>query len=128
MDAGQLIKEVSEHTDVFIATLEWGTEDGLEALKVVPNQYYKWVNIFSQEQITRLPEHTKYDHRIKLIKVAEAPWGPLYGRSEQELQELRAWLARQVAGGKSVKSSSSAGATILLVGKPDGSFCLCIDY
>ena len=88
MDAGQLIKEVSEHTDVFIATLEWGTEDGLEALKVVPNQYYKWVNIFSQEQITRLPEHTKYDHRIKLIKGAEAPWGPLYGRSEQELREL----------------------------------------
>ena len=67
MDAAQHIKEVSEDTDVFVATLEWRTEDGLEVLKILPDQYRKWANIFSQEQTTRLPEHTKYDHRIKLI-------------------------------------------------------------
>ena len=48
--------------------------------------------------------------------------------SEQELRGLREWLDRQVAAGKIVKSSSSAGAPILLVGKPDGSFPLCVDY
>ena len=79
-------------------------------------------------QTTRLPEHTKYDHRINLIEGAEALWGPLYGMSEQELRELREWLDRQVAAGKIVKSSSSAAAPILLVGKPDDSFRLCVDY
>ena len=63
-----------------------------------------------------------------MIEGAEAPWGPLYGMSEQELRGLREWLDRQVAAGKIVKSSSSAGAPILLVGKPDGSFRLCVDY
>ena len=128
MDAAQLIKEVSEDTDAFVATLEWRTEDGLEVLKILPDQYHKWANIFSRKQTTRLPEHTKYDHRIKLFEGAEAPWGPLYGMSEQELRGLREWLDRQVAARKIVKSSSSAGAPILLVGKPDGSFRLCVDY
>ena len=48
--------------------------------------------------------------------------------SEQELRGLREWLDQQVAGGKVVKFSSWAGAPILLVRKPDGSFCLCLDY
>ena len=92
MDAAHLIKEVLEDTDVFVATLEWRTEDGLEVLKILPDQYHKWANIFRQEQTTRLPEHTKYDHRIKLIKGAEAPRCPLYGMSAQELRGLREWL------------------------------------
>ena len=128
VDAAQLIMEVSEDTDVFVAILEWRIKDGLEVLKILPDQYHKWANIFSQEQTMRLPEHTKYDHRIKLIEGAEAPWGPLYGMSEYELRELREWLDRQVAAGKIVKSSSSTGAPILLVGKPDGSFRLCVNY
>ena len=70
----------------------------------------------------------KYDHHIKLVERAEAPWGPLYGMTEQELRGLREWLDRQVAAGKDVKSSSSAGAPILLVEKPDGLLRLCFDY
>ena len=109
VDAAQLIKEVSEDNDVFVATLEWRTEDGLEVLKILPDQYHKWANIFSREQITRLPEHTKYDHRIKLMKGEEAPWGPLSGMSEQELRELREWLDRQVAAEKIVNLAPPQG-------------------
>ena len=79
-------------------------------------------------QTSKLPDQTKYDHRIKLVEGAEALWGPLDGMTEQELRGLREWLDRQVAAGKIVKSSASAGAPILLVGKPDGSFRLCVDY
>ena len=48
--------------------------------------------------------------------------------SEQELRGVREWLDKQVAAGKITKSNSSAGAPILLVKKPDGSFRLCVDY
>ena len=41
VDATQLIKELSEDTDVFVASLEWRREDGLEVLKILLDQYYK---------------------------------------------------------------------------------------
>ena len=59
---------------------------------------------------------------------AEAPWGPIYEISEQESQGLREWLDKQVAASKITESNSSAGASILLVKKPDSSFRLCVDY
>ena len=128
MDEAQLVKEVQDCTDAFVATIEERSEDGLEVLKVLPVEYYKWASIFSREQTNKLPSHSSYDHRIKLVEGVEAPWGPLYGISEQELRGLREWLDKQVAAGKITKSNSSAGAPILLVKKPDGSFCLCVDY
>ena len=128
MDEAQLVKEVQDCTDAFVATIEWRTEDGLEVLKVLPMEYHKWASIFIRQQTNKLPSHSGYDHHIKLVEGAEAPWGPLDGMSEQELRGLREWLDTQVAAGKITKSNSSAGAPILLVKKPDGSFHLCVDY
>ena len=73
MDEAQLVKEVQDYTDAFVATIEWRTEDGLEVLKVLPVEYHKWASIFSREQTHKLPSHSGYDHRIKLMEGAEAP-------------------------------------------------------
>ena len=128
VDEGQLVMEVQDCTDAFVATIERRTEDGQEVLKVLPVEYHKWASSFSREQMNKLPSHSGYDHRIKLVEGAEAPWGPLYGMSEQELNGLREWLDKQVAAGKITKSNSSAGAPILFVKKPAGSFRLCVYY
>ena len=89
VDKAQLIKEVQDCTDAFIATIEWRTEEGLEVLEVLPTKYHKWVGIFHREQTNKLPEYTKYDHKITLVEGTEAPWGPLYGMTEQELRGLQ---------------------------------------
>jgi len=42
-------------------------EDGEDIkIKILP-EYRHYAEIFSQEKINTLPEHTKYDHRIDLI-------------------------------------------------------------
>ena len=128
MDEAQLVKEVQDCTDAFIATIECRTEDRLEVFKVLPVEHHKWASIFSREQTNKLPSHCAYDHRIKLVEGAEAPWGPLYGMSEQELRVLREWLDKKVAAGKITKSNSSAVAPILLVKKHDICVHLCMDY
>ena len=69
----QLVKEVQDCTDAFVATIEWRMEDGLEVLKVLPVEYHKWASIFSREQTNKLPNHSGYDDRIKLVEGAEAP-------------------------------------------------------
>ena len=74
---------------------------------------HQWASIFSRQQRNKLPIHSGYDHRIKLVEGAEAPWGPLYEMSEQELRGPREWLDKQVAAGKITKSNSSAGTPIL---------------
>ena len=89
VDEAQLIKEVQQDTNDFVPTLEWRTEDGLEVLKVLPVQYHKWASIFSREQTNKLPSHTSYYHKIKLVEGAEAPWGPLYGMTKQKLKGLQ---------------------------------------
>ena len=92
MNEAQLVDQVQDRTDAFVATIKWRTEDGLEVLKVLPVKYHKWASIFSQVQTNELRSHSGYDYRIKLREGAEAPWGPLYGMSEQELWGLREWL------------------------------------
>ena len=41
MDEAQLVKEVQDCTEAFIATIEWRIEDGLEVLKVLLIEYHK---------------------------------------------------------------------------------------
>ena len=127
VDEGQLVKEVQDSTDAFVAIIEWRTKDGLEVLKDLHIEYHKWASIFSQEQTIKLPCHSGYDHCIKLVEGAKVPCGLRYGMSEQEIRGLREWLDKQVAASKITKSNSSVGAHIILVKKLDGSFRLCVD-
>ena len=49
VEEAQLVREVQDCTDAFVATIEWRTEDGLEVLKVLPVEYENWASIFTQE-------------------------------------------------------------------------------
>ena len=58
VNEAQLDKKVHYCIDAFVATIEWGIEDGLEVLKVLPVEYYKWAGIISREQINKLPPYS----------------------------------------------------------------------
>ena len=85
-------------------------------------------DIFSEENIHALPEHSKYDHKIELEPGMTPPLGPIYPLSESELRVLRKYLDKMLASGKIVRSTSPAAVPILFVPKPDGTLWLCIDY
>ncbi|CUS06627.1 unnamed protein product, partial [Tuber aestivum] len=55
-------------------------------------EYKDFGDIFSQERIDTLPEHTKYDHRIDLIPGSTPPFGPIYPISEKERKALREFI------------------------------------
>jgi hypothetical protein len=91
-------------------------------------EYWPWALVFSEEEIGKLPEHSKYDHEINLLPGATAPFGPIYPLSERELEALRDYLKPNLDSGKVRRSNSSAGAPIIFVPKKDGSLRLCVDY
>jgi len=103
-------------------------EDGEDIkIKILP-EYRDYADIFSQEKINALPEHSKYDHRIDLIPEAKLPDGPIYPLSKKELDALWDYIREMEDHGKIRSSSSRIGAPILFVPKPDGTLRLCVDY
>jgi len=84
-------------------------------------------DIFSQERINALPEHTKYDHHVDLVPDAKLPDGPIYPLSKV-LDALWEYIKEMEDHGKIRRSSSPIGAPTLFVPKPDGTLQLCVDY
>ncbi len=76
-----------------------------------------------------LPENTGInEHAIKLINKKQPPYGPIYALSPVELETLKAYIETHLKTGFIWPSKSPTGAFILFDKKPDGSFCLYMDY
>jgi len=103
-------------------------EDGDDIKFKILSEYQDYADIFSQERINALPEHTKYDHRVDLVPVAKVPDGPIYPLSKKELDALWDYIKEMEDHGKIRRSSSPIGAPILFVPKPNGALRLCVDY
>jgi len=103
-------------------------EDGEDIkIKILP-EYRDYADIFSQEKMNALPEHSKYDHRINLILEAQLPDGRIYPLSKKELHTLWDYNREMEGHGKITRSFSPIGAPILFVPKPDGTLRLCVNY
>ena len=75
-------------------------EDGEDIkIKILP-EYGDYADIFSQEKINALREHSKYHHRIDLIPEAILPDGPIYPLSMKELESLWDYIREMEDHGK----------------------------
>ena len=94
----------------------------------LPEYYREWASVFSEEEINKLPEHSPWDHEIKLIEGSTPPYGLIYPFNKMELAVLREYINKQMAVGKIRLLKSPAGSPILFVPKADGTLRLCVDY
>lgn len=100
----------------------------------LPAHYHQYLDVFSMKEAERLPPHRpEIDLRIKLEKdkngrEKEAPWGPLYNMSREELLVLRKTLIDLLDKNWIRVSRSSAAAPVLFAHKPGGGLRFCIDY
>ena len=127
MTEEQMLREPRDQVHVFGLAV-YHDEDGEDISLRLIDHYKDYADIFSEEKIHALPEHSKYDHKIELEPGTTPPFGPIYPLSESELRVLRKYLDEMLASGKIVRSTSPAAAPILFVPKPDGTLRLCIDY
>jgi len=123
----QMLREPKDQVHVFGLAV-YHDEDGGDISARLVDYYKDYADIFSEEKIHALPEHSKYDHKIELEPGTTPPFGPIYPLSESELRVLRKYLDEMLASGKIQRSTSPAAAPILFVPKPDGTLRLCIDY
>ena len=127
MTEEEMLREPKEQRHVFGVAV-FHDEDGEDISLRLIDHYKDYADIFSEEKIHALPEHSKYDHKIELEPGNTPPFGPIYPLSESKLRVLRKYLDEMLASGKIVRSTSPATAQILFIPKPDGTLRLCIDY
>jgi hypothetical protein len=125
IDYVQGILEGCQHTSV---SAMWHDNEGNDITASLPEEYWPWTLVFREDEIGKLPEHSKYDHEINLLPGTTAPFGPIYPLSEKELEALQDYLKPNLESGKVRRSNSSTGAAIIFVTKKDGSLRLCVDY
>lgn len=102
----------------------------------LPRQYHQYLDVFDRKKADTLPplRGDKIDHKIELIEKdekgnkVEAPWGPLYNMSTEELLVLRKTLTEYLDKGFIQVSNSPAAAPVLFVKKPGGGLRFCCDY
>ena len=95
----------------------------------VPAEYSNYSDVFSAENVAKLPENTGMNkHAIKLAESKQPLFGPIYSLGPVKLETLKTYIETNLANGFIRPSKSPARAPILFDWKSDGSLRLCVDY
>ena len=114
--------------NIFVMGMALYTDDDGDDIKVkILPEYQDYADIFSQERINALPEHSKYDQRVDLVPDAKLPDGPIYPLYKKELDALWNYIKEIDDHGKIRRSASPIGASVLFGPKPDGTLRLFVD-
>ena len=101
----------------------------VDSATLLPAQYHKFLDVFSKDDVDKLPPlRPGVDHKIKMEPGTQAPSGPLYSMSREELEVLKKYLTENLNKGFIQASSSPAATPVLFVKKPGGGLCFCVDY
>ena len=57
-------------------------------LSLIPPEYHKFADLFSEKEARKLPPHRPYDHQIPLEPDTTPPFGIIYSLSPTELETL----------------------------------------
>lgn len=94
----------------------------------IPEEYSKYSELFSGELETGLPEHSRWDHEIKLQPGKEPRFHKVYPQNPVQDKALKEYLEEMLEKGFIRPSESPAGYPILWVPKKNGKLRPCIDY
>ena len=95
----------------------------------VPTEYSDFTDVFSEKSANVLAKRIKANkHVIKLEEGKQPSYTPIYSLRPVEFKTLNTYIKTNLANGFIRVSKSPAGAPILFVCKPNGSFRLYVDY
>lgn len=97
--------------------------------EIVPEEYWQYSKVFSEEESERLPEHKPWDHTIDLKSDApETLRSKVYPMPVNEQEELERFLEENLRKGYIVPSKSPMASPVFFVKKKDGKLRLIQDY
>ena len=96
---------------------------------VVPVKYHDFIDVFLKKASDTLSLHTKFDHKIELLKDAgELGHSTLRGMSVPQLEFVKKFLEEHLKKSFIKASSAPCSSPILLAKKPGRGIRFCVDY
>ena len=100
----------------------------MEAKKLVPERFHKWIKVFGKKQSERMPTRKLWDHAIDVKEGFMPQKGKVYPLSREEREEVRKFVKEQLRKGYIRLSKSPQTAPVFFVGKKDGKKRMVQDY
>lgn len=92
-------------------------------------EYRDYADVFSPYLAIELSENTSINqYTIELIEGKQPPYGSIYSLGQVKLEMLKAYIKTYLKTGFIWLSKSPVDAPILFDEKPNGSFCLYVNY
>ena len=96
---------------------------------VVSAEYHDFLDVFSKEASNTVSPHTKFDHKIELLKDAgKLGHSALRGMSVPQFEFVKKFLEEHLKKDFIKASSALCSSPILLAKKPGGGIRFCVDY
>ena len=99
-----------------------------EAQKLVPREYWEYLDVFSKKSSERMPVRKPWDHGIDLREDFPPKNGCLIPLSVDEQKEVEDFVDDQLAKGYICPSISPQTSPVFFVPKKDGKKCMVQDY
>ncbi|KXN81830.1 hypothetical protein AN958_03634 [Leucoagaricus sp. SymC.cos] len=91
-----------------------------DPLDIVPEEYHRFMKIFSDKEVKRFPPSRKWDHQIELLPSFEPKAFPNYKLAPREMEELDKFLNENLEKKYIQPSKSPMASPFFFVGKKDG--------
>jgi hypothetical protein len=96
--------------------------------ELIPEEYHEYLSVFSEEEASRFPERTSWDHAINLKEGFKPKSAHIYPMSPGEEAELKKFLDENLDKKYVRKSKSEQAVPFFFVSKKDGKLRPVQDY
>ena len=68
----------------------------MEAKKLVPEKFHRWIKVFGKKQLERIPMRKVWDHTIDMKEEFVPRKGKMYPLSKEKREEVREFIKEQL--------------------------------
>ena len=92
------VKRIAEKWEIWNKEEEAARSE-IEAKKLVPDKFHKWIKVFGKKQSERIPMRKMWDHAIEVKEGFVPRKGKVYPLSREEREEVREFIKEQLRKG-----------------------------
>ena len=121
------VKRVAKEWEI-LDEEEEAAKSEIEARKLVPEKFHKWIKVFGKKQLEWMPTRKVWDHAIEMKERFVLRKEKVYPLLREEREEVREFVREQLRKGYIQLSKLLQMAPVFFVGKKDGKKKMVQDY